>query len=396
MNNRVLIVDDEVMTTNLIEASLARKGYETKSVFDGEGALRAFSEWKPDLILLDIMMPDMDGLEVCRKIRELEEPHQHTPILLQTALTQLQDKEKGFLAGADDYLTKPYHPTELALRVGAHINRQRKLSVAERMVFPPFSVDDPTDVRRAMRMFDRFTITILIPVLNEEGSIPQVLAQIPKWVDEVLLVDGHSTDKTVEVATKAYPHIIVITQPGKGKGDALRCGLEAAKSDIIVTMDGDGSMDPTEIPFFVGALLSGADYVKGSRFLQGAGTVDMPWIRILGNGLLVQLANFLFGVRYSDITYGFNAIWRKNISCTALEIDGWPNEIISNIRVVKHKLRVVEVACFEQGRIAGEAKLEAFQAGWKILLAMITEWLNWKRNGVARYRPPRYTPKSTT
>jgi len=394
MNAKVLIVDDDFDTAGLIVASLTPRGFEVKPVYDGESALQAFSEWKPDIILLDIMMPYIDGLEVCRKIRELEGPRQHTPIILQTALTQLKDKEKGFLAGADDYLTKPYHPSELVLRVEAHINRLRKLSVSERLVSPPSSGVDAKDPRRAMRTFDRFTISVVIPVLNEEEALPHVLSRLPKWIDEVLLVDGNSTDKTVEVARKAYPKINVMTQKGRGKGNALKCGLEAAKGDIIVMIDGDGSMDPAEIPFFVGALLSGADYVKGSRFLQGAGTLDMPPIRVVGNGALVMLANFLFGVRFSDITYGFNAIWREHTCCMALEIDGWPYEIISNIRVLKHRLHVVEVACYEQERVAGEAKLEALSAGWEILVAMIIEWFHWKRDGVSRYHRSKSAEKS--
>lgn len=394
MEGKILVVDDDLDMTDIIELSLKTRGFEIKAVHDGESALKAYSEWEPDIILLDVMMPQMNGLEVCQNIRELEGPDQHIPIILLTALHSLQDKEKGFLSGADDYLTKPIHPSELVLRVEAHITRLRKMLVTAREVSPARPVDDSNDPRRVIRGLDRVAISVLIPVLNEEESLPHVLTRIPKWVDEVLLVDGNSTDKTVEVARKAYPNIRVITQNGKGKGNALKCGLEAAKGDIVVTIDGDGSMDPAEIPFFVGALMSGADYVKGSRFLQGAGTVDMPMIRIMGNSFLVFLANFLFGVRFSDITYGYNAIWREHITCMALEIDGWPNEIISNIRVVKHRLHVVEVACNEQERIAGEAKLEAFSAGWEILVAMVGEWIQWKRDGVSYYRQPKYGDKN--
>jgi glycosyltransferase involved in cell wall biosynthesis len=217
-------------------------------------------------------------------------------------------------------------------------------------------------------------ISVIIPALNEAESLPYVLPRIPEWVHEVILVDGHSTDATIEVARQIWPGIRIIVQEGSGKGAAIRCGIKAATGDIIVLLDADGSTDPQELPAFVGALLAGADFAKGTRFIQGAGTSDMPLIRQLGNTALVVLTNILFGTRYSDITYGYNAFWRRNADYLALEIDGWANEIISNIRVNRSGLRVVEIASFEHERVAGEAKLRAFSAGWTILKAIVKEY----------------------
>jgi glycosyltransferase involved in cell wall biosynthesis len=220
---------------------------------------------------------------------------------------------------------------------------------------------------------DRVRVTVLIPALNEAACLAQVLPHIPPWVDEVLLVDGHSTDRTVEVAQHLYPTIRSIVQEGRGKGAALRSGMAVATGDIIVTLDADGSMDPGEIPIFVGALLAGADYVKGSRFLQGAATADMPWQRRVANWGFVQLTNFLFGTHYTDITYGYNALWREHVPILAQVMDGWEHEIIGNIRAARSGLRVVEVACLERPRVAGDAKLRAFPAGWAILTAILRE-----------------------
>ena len=103
-----------------------------------------------------------------------------------------------------------------------------------------------TLVRRSMA-----TITALICALNEEKRLPSVLPRIPDCVDEVILVDGHSTDRTVEVARELCPGIRILYQPGRGKGDALRHGIEHARGDIIVTMDADGSTDPEEVPRFI-------------------------------------------------------------------------------------------------------------------------------------------------
>jgi glycosyltransferase involved in cell wall biosynthesis len=227
---------------------------------------------------------------------------------------------------------------------------------------------------RAASAAARPTISVIIPALNEAENLPYVLPRIPKWVDEVVLIPGPSTDGTAEIAQEIMPSIRIIQQEGKGKGAALRCGIRASTGDILVLLDADGSTDPNEIPAFVGALLTGADYAKGSRFLQGGGTVDMTPIRHLGNGALMILTNVLFKTRYSDITYGYNAVWRKHAECMALEIDNWAMEIVSNIRVVRNGLRVVEIASFEHLRIAGEAKLSTFSAGWMILAAIVREW----------------------
>jgi glycosyltransferase involved in cell wall biosynthesis len=220
------------------------------------------------------------------------------------------------------------------------------------------------------------TVSVVVAALNEAENLPFVLPRIPEWVHEVLLVDGNSTDDTVAVARQVRPGIRVVRQEGRGKGAAIRTGFALATGDIVVLLDADGSTDPTEIPAFVATLVDGADFAKGSRFLKGGGTVDMPVYRQMGNWGFVVLTNLLFGTRYTDITYGYNATWRHHQESLALEIDGWANEIISNIRVARHGLNVVEVPSFEHERIAGEAKLATFSAGWTILKAIVSEAFN--------------------
>jgi glycosyltransferase involved in cell wall biosynthesis len=233
-------------------------------------------------------------------------------------------------------------------------------------------------------MLTEVRVSVVVPALNEAPNLPYVLPRIPTWVHEVLLVDGHSTDGTIEVARRLLPNIVIVYQEGRGKGAALRSGFKAATGDIIVHLDADGSTDPSEIPAFVGTLLSGADYVKGSRFLQGADTIDMTPLRRLGNSIFVGLTNLLFGTRFTDITYGYNAVWRCHCEALALEIDNWANEIVGNIRAARNGLRVVEVACFEHERIAGQAKLQTFSAGWQILKAIVKERLTSQRTARGR------------
>ncbi len=222
---------------------------------------------------------------------------------------------------------------------------------------------------------NRVTVSVVIPALNEAENLPHILPLIPTWVHEVILVDGNSTDDTVAVARRVLPSVRIVKQTAseRGKGAALRAGVAACRGDIVVLLDADGSTDPAEIPVYVSTLLAGADYAKGSRFLQGAGTVDMPIYRQIGNGSLVLLTNILFKTRYSDITYGYNAFWRSDAHLLALEINGWACEIVNNIRAARNGLRIVEVASFEHERIAGEAKLQTWSAGWTILKAILRE-----------------------
>jgi glycosyltransferase involved in cell wall biosynthesis len=216
-------------------------------------------------------------------------------------------------------------------------------------------------------------VSVVIPTLNEADNLPHVLPRIPDWVDEVLLVDGHSTDTTVEVAREMCPCIRVIQQEGRGKGAALRTGFSVATGDIIVVLDADGSTDPGEIPLFVGALLAGAAFVKGSRFLQGGGTADMLWYRKLGNKLFVYLVRLLFGGHYSDLCYGYNAFWKSILGRFDLDGDGFEIETLMNVRVLRAGLQVAEVPSFEARRIYGASHLQTIPDGWRVLMTILRE-----------------------
>lgn len=216
------------------------------------------------------------------------------------------------------------------------------------------------------------TVCVVVPAKNEARNLPLVLDRIPGWVDEVILVDGNSEDDTVAVARALLPDIKIVTQDRPGKGAALRCGFNATHADIIVMIDADGSMDPTEIPAFVGALLSGADFVKGSRFLQGGGTDDMEWYRRLGNWGFVKLVTWRFGGKFTDLCYGYIAFWRESLVRFSLEKDdGFEIETSMNVQALQARLAISEVPSKEAPRAHGVSNLRTIPDGWRVLKTIL-------------------------
>jgi DNA-binding response OmpR family regulator len=118
---RIVVVDDDPMLSDVVRRYLARDGHEVECIQDGYTALRRAEESPPDLMILDIMLPGMSGLEVCRRLRE----RWPVPVVMLTALGEETDKVVGFETGADDYVTKPFSPRELALRVRSVLRRAR-------------------------------------------------------------------------------------------------------------------------------------------------------------------------------------------------------------------------------------------------------------------------------
>lgn len=127
MGSKVLIVDDSQLMNKMIQDILDAAEYETRSALSGEQALQVVDSWNPDMVLLDVMMPDMDGFEVCRRLRKRQDTST-VPIIMVTAKSSISDKQQGFEAGADDYITKPFEPTELKLRLSALLKRSTRLA----------------------------------------------------------------------------------------------------------------------------------------------------------------------------------------------------------------------------------------------------------------------------
>jgi glycosyltransferase involved in cell wall biosynthesis len=229
-------------------------------------------------------------------------------------------------------------------------------------------------------------VSVVIPAMNEAENLPYVFKTLPDWIHEVVLVDGDSTDDTVAVARELWPDVKVVRQTGKGKGDALIAGFAACTGDIVVMIDADGSADGNEIVSYVSALVSGADFAKGSRFANGGGTDDMTFVRKLGNRLLCAAVNRKFGARYTDLCYGYNAFWRHCLDRIDLDCTGFEVETLMNIRVVTAGLKVQEIPSHEYLRIHGVSNLRAVRDGLRVLRVILAERSN-RRALRGRSRP---------
>ncbi len=231
---------------------------------------------------------------------------------------------------------------------------------------------------------DRIRVSVVIPTLNEARNIPHLLWSLPPAVDEVIVVDGCSTDDTVDVVLALRADARVVSQVRRGKGNALVAGITAARGDFVVLMDADGSMDPQEIHRFVEALEAGADYVKGTRFRAPGGSADITILRRLGNAGLNVLANLLYGTRFTDLCYGYNALRRSAHAALGLPDpdqpspapvwgDGFEIETLLHIRAFKAGLSIQEVGSYEHPRRHGASNLHAVRDGLRVLRTILRE-----------------------
>jgi glycosyltransferase involved in cell wall biosynthesis len=236
-------------------------------------------------------------------------------------------------------------------------------------------------------------VTIIVPARNEARNLELVLPQLPS-VHEVIVIDGHSSDDTEDVVRRHLPSAGFIQQTRKGKGNALACGFEAASGDIIVMFDADGSADPREIDAYVAALMSGADFAKGSRVLAAGGSEDITPVRDLGNRLLTRITNTLFRTSYTDLCYGYNAFWRDilphlSIPHSAHETaqwgDGFEIETLINCRIASAGMQIHEVPSVELPRVFGASNLNTFRDGARVLRTILLERLR-------RHRAPVIVP----
>jgi DNA-binding response OmpR family regulator len=189
MNARVLVVDDDLTIAEVVGDYLRDAGLETRHAADGQSALSLAQEWPPDLVVLDLMLPGIDGLEVCRQLRAAQRNQQPLPVIMLTALGDEADRVQGLEAGADDYVTKPFSPRELALRVQAVLRRAAAAEVAPPEPFRVgrFEVDmtarrirrDDRDLTLTTREFDLLAFFLSHP--GRAFTRAELLEQVWEW-----------------------------------------------------------------------------------------------------------------------------------------------------------------------------------------------------------------------
>lgn len=193
-DKNILVVDDDTKTVELVKLYLTRDGYGVLTAYDGIEALRLAREGHPDLIVLDLMLPDMDGLEICRVIRQ----ESNTPIIMLTAKSTDQDKLTGLGLGADDYVTKPFSPKELAARVQAVLRRIPREHGPEEINSGELYMNFTNhEVRLAGKLLDLTSVEFkLLGVLAKE---PGRVFSRTDLIEEALGYDFEGFDRTIDV-----------------------------------------------------------------------------------------------------------------------------------------------------------------------------------------------------
>lgn len=202
-------------------------------------------------------------------------------------------------------------------------------------------------------------VSLVIPTLNEEATIADVIAAAAPYADEVLVVDGHSTDATREIAAAAGARVCV--QPGKGKGDAIRHALTEARGEVVVFMDADGSHEPADIPRLVAPVLADeADMVVGCRMTGGSDELhgDIPkFLRLIGSEIITMVINYRWRVRLTDVQNGFRAVRRAAALQWGLREKNFAIEEEMVMKALRQRYRVRNVSSHEYERRHGQSRI---------------------------------------
>ena len=213
-------------------------------------------------------------------------------------------------------------------------------------------------------------VSIVIPTLDEADCIHQTLSEIPAGLaDEIIVVDANSPDGTADIVRK-FGHKVIL-QKSKGFGGGFAEGIEAAQGHIVILMNGDGSMNPKDIPEMVDKIKKGYDCVFAVRYAPGCGSEDDDWVHHFGNMLFTFLVNLIHKVFISDALYFFVAFRRDKISIINAQSLGFSYCVEFLIQAHKAGLKISQVPSRERSRIAGNSKVNTFIDGLKILKMII-------------------------
>ena len=217
------------------------------------------------------------------------------------------------------------------------------------------------------------TVTVVIPALNEEKTITEVIEECKPYADELIVVDGHSRDKTREIAEEHGARVILDNK--KGKGEAIRHVIGFVTGDIIVFIDADGSHDPNDIPKLVAPIMKeDADHVSGSRLIGGSSELHGGFdecFRLMGSSLITACINWKFNVRLSESQNGFRAIKTEVIKQLDLREDITTIEQEMIMKTLKKGFRMAEVPSHEHKRKQGYSKISLRKVWFRYVYTLV-------------------------
>jgi glycosyltransferase involved in cell wall biosynthesis len=216
-------------------------------------------------------------------------------------------------------------------------------------------------------------VTVVIPTKNEEGLIAEIIGAARPHAAEILVVDGHSTDRTREIAAEMGARVIL--DAGRGKGEALRRSFVEARHDILVFIDADGSHEPNDIPRLVEPIRRGdAELVIASRTRGGSdelhGTAEQL-LRYIGSQMIMLAINYRWQVRLTDSQNGFRALRRDAARALRLKANLTTIEQEMLMRALKCGCRVVEIPSHEFERRWGVSKVSVWRLWWAYLWSLM-------------------------
>ncbi len=217
------------------------------------------------------------------------------------------------------------------------------------------------------------TLSIAIPALNESATLGEIIDGCRLYSDDILVIDGHSRDRTAAIARECGARVIFDHR--RGKGEALRTAIHYLKRPIVVFVDADGSHDPKDIPLLVQPILDGvADHVSGSRLLGGSSELHGGFdecFRLMGSSFITACINHRFGVRLSESQNGFRAIRTDVLRALGLRENITTIEQEMIIKTLKKGYRMAEAPTHEQKRKAGYSKISVKKVAFRYVWSMV-------------------------
>ena len=339
----ILIVDDDRDTCTVLNLLLTANGFQSSVTYSGLEAIEFVQHAQPDIILLDFMMPEVDGMMTFERLKE----YSAAPVIFLTAVQSGELAASAFESGVSDYMRKPFHSKELIARV-----RQQLGYV---------SSEDQAVLQEELHEFD---VSIIIPVYNEEEALPVVLTSLQSIIDEtyeVIVVDDGSSDGSANIAA-SFPCKLIKHEANLGKGAAMQTGIRASAGKKILFIDADNTYPVEYIPEMV-RMMDSFDLVRGARVL---GRNNIPLVNRLGNHLFDGVIRVLHSVEGDDVLSGMYGGGRESLSRLDLTSAGFDIEAEIGAKAKAHGLRITTVPITYTERI-GEKKLKVIKDGFRIL-----------------------------